>query len=311
MSSTFNIHAKVRKDHFYFHKYYIWIIFWAMSLNVLLINLLSINLTVLLLFLPGMFLLRSTHFILNCIAMIYCLFLAYSLEGSLITLATYSTLAIFWQLSTNSLLHLSSHDSFLKNWISRTIGEILSFFYLVGFPEWQQIHMEHHRYPDHPEKDPHPPKGLTFVSFLLGMRKSVGKVFVLFYKNLWPDVPFIDRKLNWLIVLAITSQFLKMIFWFLLLGPIGFGIFYAITLVVKNISYAHFNYYTHIQQDDEIKIINLKNGLFWKFLNTITFGLYYHKNHHLRPRLFNPSTLTNKSQLNKNEIYRPVIQNAN
>ena len=82
---------------------------------------------------------------------------------------------------------------------------------------------------------------------------------------------------------------MKIIFWFCVLQPFVFGLFYSTTAVLKNLTYAHFNYYTHRPGSNGAEVLNLDTGIFYKFLNSTTFGLYHHKSHHLNPNLFNPA----------------------
>jgi len=54
--------------------------------------------------------------------------------------------------------------------------------------------------------------------------------------------------------------------------------------------FAHFNYYTHRPRGkDSVEILNLNYNPFYKFLNFLSFGAYFHKNHHRKPSLFNPA----------------------
>lgn len=296
MSNTlFKIGSKTKKDPYYLHKCYLIVILTAVTLNTLLILLGTFDSRAFLVLLPGLLFLRSPNIVSACIALAYCLGMSFYLKGDPEIILSYFLMALFFQLCANSMLHIASHNSYWTGWISRSIGEFFSFFFLVGFPEWQQIHMEHHKHSDDPEKDPHPPKGLTFIQFLLSMRNSVRKVFIRFYFKLWGDNDQSRKNIKYFALLAIGSQFLKLLFWFLVFGPIGFAVFYSTCVVIKNFSYAHFNYYTHVQHETGIKIINLKNGPLWQFINTITFGLYHHKNHHQRPYLFNPAVINTEN----------------
>jgi fatty acid desaturase len=63
--------------------------------------------------------------------------------------------------------------------------------------------------------------------------------------------------------------------------------FYAVNIVFKKLHYAWFNWSTHQMQDEKIQTQNLNTGIY-KFINAISFNLYYHHNHHTYPNLMNP-----------------------
>jgi hypothetical protein len=53
--------------------------------------------------------------------------------------------------------------------------------------------------------------------------------------------------------------------------------------------FAHINYATHVQsRDGDFEIINLDSNFYYRFINVVSFGGYFHKNHHLKPYAFNP-----------------------
>lgn len=62
--------------------------------------------------------------------------------------------------------------------------------------------------------------------------------------------------------------------------------------------FAHLNYISH-QPDDsgEVVVKNHDGTVFYKIMNIITSGGYYHKNHHLYPRFYNPKKANEKYAL--------------
>jgi hypothetical protein len=57
--------------------------------------------------------------------------------------------------------------------------------------------------------------------------------------------------------------------------------------------YAWFNYVTHRPLGDGAIIVN-RNEHAYKLVNAIAFGLYFHRNHHIRPSLFDPRSFVAK-----------------
>lgn len=83
---------------------------------------------------------------------------------------------------------------------------------------------------------------------------------------------------------------MRLLFWFLLLGPVLFLAFYLPSFVTVALVNAHFNYATHRPREDgTVEILNLNHNFLYHFLNFCGHGFYFHKNHHLKPWLFNPS----------------------
>lgn len=189
-----------------------------------------------------------------------------------------------------AFLHNASHSSIKPNWLRRVLGEAMALLQLVGFPDWTFVHILHHQFSDDPTLDPHPPLDKTYWQFLLGMRQTISKVFGAYYFQLWGNDAESLRNLKELGIEAKLATFLKVVFWYLLLGPQLFVFFFVVSVPFKMAHYAWFNYATHVYTKDGVLIVNLSEG-FYRLINWVAFGLYFHKNHHLRPDLFNPSKL--------------------
>jgi stearoyl-CoA desaturase (delta-9 desaturase) len=129
----------------------------------------------------------------------------------------------------------------------------------------------------------------TFWQFLTGMRATIARVFATFYFKTHGQSEETQKSLKATVQLMLAAQMLRIVFWMFVLGPVVFTFFYAFSIAYKSINYAHFNYSTHAWRGDHTEIINLHETLFYKFLNSISFGLFWHKNHHDYPNLFNPS----------------------
>ena len=150
--------------------------------------------------------------------------------------------------------------------------------------------MLHHRHSDDPVLDPHPPLDKGYWEFLAGVHQSVARVWAEYYFGLWGKNEASLENLRALGQAAKAATFLKAVFWYLLLGPGLFAFLFAFSVMFKTAHYAWFNYVTHVYSQGGTVILNLDHGGY-KFVNLVSFGLYYHKNHHLHPDLFNPAKL--------------------
>jgi len=190
------------------------------------------------------------------------------------------------------LYHSCSHLSLRPRWLNRFFGEITGLWHNSSLDEWSIIHAYHHRYADDNENDPHPPNGQAFFRYISGMGKAIGRSFGKHYLAEHGTGPQQTNDLKRLSRSILVRQITVSLFWFLLLGPQAFVFFYATNIVFKKWHYAWFNWATHVKEGSEVKILNQKNGLY-KVVNFLSFNLYYHENHHLRPGLFNPKSLKN------------------
>lgn len=239
--------------------------------------------------LPGLILLASTRLPFVMSGTVY-------LVGTLVwrgELATwhlvYPFLSVAATLMATGLIHNASHDNIRPRWLRHVVGEICGFFHLVGFRDWVVVHTLHHAHADDPEMDPHPPIGKGYWQFTLGMRHSIVKVLVADYYKRWGQTRESRRRLWWMGKFSVLSHWAKIIIWWAVLPLPAFSLFFALTIGLKMLHYAWFNYATHRQGQDGPTILNL-NSPVYKVANTLSFGLYFHKNHHTNPRLFDPRT---------------------
>lgn len=202
--------------------------------------------------------------------------------------------AIIMTFTVTALFHSASHSSIRPRWLRRILGEFIGLWQLASFPLWTIIHVLHHKHADDPILDPHPPMGRSYWKFLFEMRQNVSTVLANYYFSLWGKNKESLRNLKELGAESMTATLLQVVFWYLLLGPYIFTFFFAFAVVFKMMHYAWFNYVTHVYMKDGASIIDLNHG-FYKVINFVAFGLYYHKSHHLQPSLFNPSKLSRKS----------------
>jgi fatty acid desaturase len=241
-----------------------------------------------LIFLPGLLLVSSQHLlrvaaglILSLGACFYC--------GLTIPHAFYFFLLLspVWALIATAILHNASHGNIKPKWLCRIVGELFAVIQLVGFPDWVIVHVLHHSHPDDSIRDPHPPLDLNYWTFLNGMRLSILRVLLTEYFKIWGNTPETLTQIKRLALASRIDQIAKVVFWWLLLGPIGFSLFFAPSILFKMMHYAWFNFATHKTTDGQTAVVNLDRGLY-RVVNSISFGLYYHKNHHENPKLFDP-----------------------
>ena len=282
--------AKFNTDKRYFNKYFLSVIAMLAVANGMLFFFATPDFRLLLLYLPALFILSIPDIYLIFLAWLYALAVTVVNFGFHAAYLAGIPIAIVLTFIATALLHNASHSNFRPRWFCRGVGEAMGLFQMVAFPSWVIVHILHHRNSDDPVLDPHPPLDKGYVAFLTGMRKSISKVIGNYYFSLWGNNAESARNLKEVGIESQLSMFLQALFWYLVLGPQVFAWFYIFSIVFKMAHYAWFNYATHIYTQDGINIGNLNHG-FYKAINAIAFGLYYHKNHHLRPGLFDPRKL--------------------
>ena len=191
-----------------------------------------------------------------------------------------------------TLVHNTTHDSMRPKWINRVVGELCGFLLMMGFPGWAITHLIHHQYPDDPERDVHPPLDLSYWQFLDHMGATMARLMTKNYFDIWGTAPKYKRIWKGVQVSAPFVRYARVLFLFLLLGPSWFIFLYMPLKLLAVFMYAHFNYFTHRPLGkNQFEILNLNEGISYKLLNLVTFGSYFHKNHHKNPSLFDPRKL--------------------
>ena len=188
------------------------------------------------------------------------------------------------------LLHNAVHNCFKPLWLNPVIGEICAMQQLsAGFPVFKLVHYQHHIHSDDLVKDPHPSVGYSFWGYIDAVRPMVMERLKAIYLENWGDTEQSQRIWTLNLVLLFVCRFLKTLFWFALLGPKLFALVFVPSYISYIYLFASFNYFTHHEKNDgSVEILNLDNNWYFKFCNRTLFGVFYHKNHHLKPRLFNP-----------------------
>ncbi len=187
-------------------------------------------------------------------------------------------------------IHNATHDSFPIKILNPLLGHLSGMHQLWGFTGWKLIHVYHHQYVDHPDRDPHTPLQRTFTEYMKCMYSHPSQVISKRYYEHWGDTPETRTRRKISFTLFLTLLICNLSLWYLLLGPEGMLFFYLPSYIMSYFVFAHLNYYGH-QYDSKTgksEAVNIDEGWYYKFANLFWFGLYYHANHHKKPMLFNP-----------------------
>ena len=203
-------------------------------------------------------------------------------------------IAIINGLLISSLLHNTSHANIPTNFFNRIVGEYCGYWVLYGFTNFLMVHMLHHQYADH-DLDPVNPNGMTFFTFLTApmryMIKTTKKFLILSHGH-HKDYSAIMNAQNLVFHLNLI---LRISIWYLILGKELFFIFYIPSFITIVGIFAHINYVCHRDHaDGSVEIVNLDHNYYYKIANFLTMGGYFHKNHHLNMKIFNPRFLDSK-----------------
>jgi len=217
-----------------------------------------------------------------------------SVEATLLKTIVFSTLAIINGLIVSSLLHNTSHSNVPTKILNRIVGEYCGYYVLYGFTNFSLVHILHHQHSDE-ELDPVNPKGMNFFVFLSAPMRYMIKTTKKYLNSVHGE------KENYATIMMIQTAIfhvnlvLRAAIWYALLGKFLFLVFYLPTFITIVCIFAHINYNCHQEREDGlIEIVNLDHNVYYKVANFFTMGGYYHKNHHLNMKLFNPKSLVIK-----------------
>ncbi len=239
------------------------------------------------------------YFSLNAVVFGFLAFVLWKtngLGGSLSMNATVMLLipvGLVTGLVSATAFHNASHGNIKPRRLNALIGELTASFSLEDLRCFRVGHMLHHIHTDDPELDPHPPKGLTFFGFIMSSRQKTIECISRLYYQAHGAGPAQRRNVLAQIILFHVAALAKVVFWFLLFGKTGFLFFFVPAYLAYFFGFAHLNYASH--QDDEHGVAEVSNHdgtLFYRVMNFLTSGGYYHRNHHLAPGLYNPSKLS-------------------
>lgn len=209
------------------------------------------------------------------------------------------------------LLHNVVHYNVKPKWLNEILGELCGFFVLFGMAPFRISHTLHHAYPDDHEKDPHAPEGKSFLHFLsatqLNTIKTIANKYYEFHGRSFKTYSIMGIQMACYYVGLVLRGYL----WFKVLGPTMFVAFYVPAYLTNLIVFAHINFATHkTLPTGEVVIVNLNHNLYYKTINFIGSGAYFHKNHHTNPNLYNPSLLKVEKPQYVTSKTRATVTNA-
>lgn len=193
-----------------------------------------------------------------------------------------------------AVMHNAAHGNFRHAWENRAWGELCGLFQLTGFAGWCISHFIHHTAPDNPQKDAHPPGEMTFRGYVNAMGQMMKRNLTERYFEIHGEND--HTRATWGLVDALVPlvRYLRVAFVLMLFGPTLFVMLYVPFKMANTLIYGDFNYRTHRPTGDGgYEVLNLNHTIWYKLLNAISFGSYFHKNHHRNAKVFNPRHLGN------------------
>lgn len=187
-------------------------------------------------------------------------------------------------------IHNATHHSFPKMWLNELCGYLSGLHQLWGYMGWKLIHLVHHQYSDNADMDPHPPKDRTFWQFARVMFLESSAKISERYREHWGTNTLTKVLHKGVLVMFFGLTMASLLFWYLLLGPMGFVFFYIPSYIANHLLFVDINYSAHPKDaaTGDTKAANLNHNWYYKIANAIWFGIYFHGNHHRKPALFNP-----------------------
>ncbi len=217
-----------------------------------------------------------------------------SLEFNFLNLFVILILAVINGLVVSSLLHNTSHSNVPTKILNRIVGEYCGYWVLYGFSNFSLVHILHHQHSDE-EMDPVNPKGMSFIVFVSAPMRYMIKKTKLFLMSVHGDKAGYSLIMDAQVVLFHFNLILRLSIWYMLLGKFLFFAFYIPGFLTIVSIFAHINYVCHRDHiDGSVEIVNLNHNLYYKVANFFTMGGYFHKNHHVNMKLFNPTSLDSK-----------------
>lgn len=205
--------------------------------------------------------------------------------------------AVIFGIQVPVLMHNCMHGNLNSKFANFLCGELSGFFALMSLGILRINHTLHHAYADS-HNDPHDPANKSFLTFFfvsqLTGAQIIEKKYLEFHQPTLKHVLLF--KLN--ILMHYAGHFLRLFVWFMVLGADLFVSFYLPAFLIYSLAFAHVNYITHQRnQSGEVEIINKNDNLYYKFINYIGSGVYFHKNHHNHPKLLNPMLLDSSREI--------------
>ncbi|MBK9294408.1 MAG: fatty acid desaturase [Oligoflexia bacterium] len=258
-----------------------------LAINIGLYLTIKPDIKALLFYLPAIYLLSSTQITFVIASIFYAIGISFYLKIASLQSFAYIPIGILLAMPATALIHCASHMSIKPRFLNRIVGEFCGLFQLTGFPDWTIIHVIHHTYTDDPKLDPHPPMQLGYWQFTKTMREAILKSYINYYFKTFEQN---DKTIAAIKKFGRTAKFdhvMKIFFWFFIFKPEIFSFLFITSIIFKMFYFSWLNYASHRPAKHGVEILNHTKGLY-KIANFFSFGLFYHKNHHLKPSLFNP-----------------------
>lgn len=254
------------------------------------------------------YLLDMLSMLLLCIALIKMNW-HLSIDGSLFKAITFTIIGVINGMVVASLLHNTSHSNVPTKILNRMVGEYCGYYVLYGFTSFCLVHILHHQHSDE-ELDPVNPKGMSFFIFLTAPMRYMIRTTKKYLNSVHGKKKNYSSIMISQTVIFHLNLILRLGIWYLLLGKFLFLAFFIPTFITIISVFAHINYNCHEQREDgSIEIMNLDHNFYYKVVNFFTMGGYYHKNHHLNVKLFNPKYLVIKKALYKSKAQSSLLIN--
>lgn len=228
------------------------------------------------------------------IAIFYQFQIGLSVELSLFGGIFIFVLAIINGLLVSSFLHNTAHGNVGSKYINRLVGEYCGYWVLYGFSNFVLVHMLHHQFSDK-DLDPVNPKGMSFFTFLTAPMRYMIKTTKQFLYKVHGDKKNYQIIMSAQIIIFHLNLGLRLVIWYLLLGKTLFLCFYLPGFFTIVTIFAHINYVCHRDHEDgTVEVVNLNHNFYFKVANFFTIGGYFHKNHHLNMKAFDPRQVDKK-----------------
>nr|BDT28512.1 fatty acid desaturase [Bacteriovorax sp. HI3] len=195
------------------------------------------------------------------------------------------------------LMHNCVHRNLRPPLLNTIMGEIAGVYILLGLAAFELNHTMHHAHAD-TDMDPHNPHKKNFFKFLLANNFGGTEVVLAKYLKYHGDTRTNHALFKLICFMHFLAVPMRLAFWFMLLGPSLFVLFFIPSYAFHMFVFAHINYITHETMDDgDVKIYNMDNNLYYRLVNFFGSGVYYHKNHHHNPGHYNPKNGSSQSWL--------------
>ncbi|WP_162301992.1 fatty acid desaturase [Croceibacterium ferulae] len=286
-------YSRFKNDPYYMLRYYA-INLALLTIGIVLLDFFTGSLTAMnhrMLWLVGLVLFVLPNYSLIFLSGIYYFVLYLTTGGVVLTFSNVALIpaGVLTGTISAAIMHNAAHDNFQSALLNRILGEVCGLFQLSGYVGWTVSHHIHHAAPDNPQKDAHAPGDMRFGEYVNAMGMLMKRSMTETYFKAFGYGRHI--KVTWASISATLPlvRYARVLFTLALVGPTGFVFFYVPFKIANTMIYGDFNYRTHRPNGrGGYEVLNLNHNIWFKLLNAISIGSYYHKNHHRCPKAFNP-----------------------